>query len=45
MDDGPEEGFALEFDPGEVRGGDVGEVGEEADLEFGLCEELVGDDG
>jgi hypothetical protein len=45
VDDGPEEGFALEFDPGEVRGGDVGEVGEEAGLEVGFVEEVVCDDG
>ena len=44
MDDGPEEWFALEFDPGEVRGGDVVEVLQKADLELGLCEEPVGDD-
>jgi hypothetical protein len=42
VDDGPEEGLALELDPGEVRGGDVGEVGEEAGLQGGLGEEVVG---
>jgi hypothetical protein len=42
VDDGPEEGLALEFDPGEVGGGDVVEVGEEAGLELGLGEEPVG---
>lgn len=42
MDDGPEVGFALEFDPGEVRGVDVGEVLEEARLEVGFGEEPVG---
>jgi hypothetical protein len=45
VDDGPEEGFALELDPGEGGGGDVGEVGEEAGLEGGVGEEVVGDDG
>jgi hypothetical protein len=38
VDDGPEEGFALEFDPGEVGGGDVVEVLQKADLELGLRE-------
>jgi len=45
VDDGPEEGFALEFDPGEVGGGDVGEVSEEAGLEGGVGEEVVCNDG
>lgn len=45
VDDGPEEGFALELDPGEGGWGDVGEVGEEAGLEGGVGEEVVGDDG
>jgi hypothetical protein len=33
VDDGPEEGLALELDPGEVGGRDVGEVLQEAGLE------------